>query len=225
VSIRALVAVAAVAITAPAHAQGQRARGTVRGVVAVTRPPGVPASPILVYLVGFSEPPPPNPVLVFQQDKHFIPDLAAVTVGQTVGFPNRDPLLHNVFSPTAERTFDLGSFDKGETRTRGFPKPGVIEIFCNIHPEMSATLVVVPNRKFVYASAAGQFEIPDVPVGTWQLFAYSRRATRPVSATVTVPANGVATTTLRLDEVKRDFTHANKYGEQYRDDGAIYNGD
>jgi plastocyanin len=224
VSIRlALVALAAIAIAEPAHGQG--ARGTVRGVVEVARPPGVPASPILVYLVGFAEAPPPNQVLVFQQDKQFIPDLVAVTVGQTVGFPNRDPLLHNVFSPTAERTFDLGSFDKGETRTRGFPKPGVIEIYCNIHPEMSATVVVVPNRKFVYASAAGQFEIRDVPAGTWQLFAYSRRAARPVSATVTVTANGTATATLRLDEVKRDFTHSNKYGEHYRDDAAIYNGD
>jgi hypothetical protein len=130
-----------------------------------------------------------------------------------------------VFSPTEERTFDLGSFDKGEARTRSFPKPGVIEIYCNIHPEMSATVVVVPNRRFAIVTANGQFDIADVPVGTWQLFAYSRRAVRPIKTTITVTAGGVATANLVLDEIKRDFTHANKYGEKYRDDGTIYNGD
>ncbi len=200
-------------------------RGTVKGTISVHRPAGVPASPILVYIIGFSEPPPSTPVIVTQRSKQFVPDLVAFTAGQTVSFPNRDPLLHNVFSPTEERTFDLGSFDKGETRTRGFPKPGVIEIYCNIHPEMSATLVVVPNRRFAIASPTGQFEIADVPVGTWQVFAYSRRAARPSKTTITVTANGVATAALQLDEIKRDFVHPNKFGETYRDDRVIYNGD
>ncbi len=225
-AVAAVIAVALAITLAIAVAQPVRVeRGSVRGTVSVHRGAGVPASPILVYIVGFSEPPPATPVVVTQQKQHFVPDLAAVTVGQSVSFPNRDPLLHNVFSPTEERTFDLGSFDKGETRTRGFPKPGVIEIYCNIHPEMSATLVVVPNRRFAIASATGQFEIGDVPVGTWQVFAYSRRAERPSKTTITVTANGVATATLALDEVKRNFTHANKFGEKYRDDGTIYNSD
>jgi plastocyanin len=200
-------------------------RGTVRGTIKVNRPAGVPASPILVYLVGFTESAPSTPVTITQQNRKFVPDLVAVTAGQTIGFPNRDPLLHNVFSPTEERTFDLGSFDKGETRTRGFPRPGVIEIYCNIHPEMSATLVVVPNRKFAIAKPSGEFEIADVPAGTWSIFAYSRRAAKPSRGTVTVTANGTATVALQLDEVKRDFTHANKFGEGYREDGVIYNGD
>jgi len=200
--------------------------GTVRGTVKVNRPAGVPASPILIYVLGFNEPAPSAPVTIAQRDRKFVPDLVAVTAGQSVSFPNRDPLLHNVFSPTEERSFDLGSFDKGESRTRGFPRPGVIEIYCNIHPEMSATVVVVPNRKFAIAKPSGEFEIADVPVGTWTVFAYSRRATKPSKGTVTVTANGTATLALQLDEVKRDFTqHVNKYGEQYRDDGTIYNGD
>jgi hypothetical protein len=93
----------------------------------------------------------------------------------------------------------------------------VIDIFCNIHPEMSATLVVLPNTRFAFTAADGRFEIKDVPAGTWTIFAYSRRASRPVSAKLTVTSGAATDVEVRLDEVPRDFSHRNKYGEQYRD--------
>jgi hypothetical protein len=194
-------------------------RGSVRGTVTARRPEGVPASPILVYIVGFTEPPPEAPASIAQEKKSFVPDLVAITVGQTVSFPNKDPLMHNVFSPAGDHKFDLGTFAKGAGKTRVFPKPGVLEIYCNIHPEMSATLVVLPNRKFAITGANGKFEIPDVPVGKWQLFAYSRRAAKPVKIEIAVTANGTTTADVQLDEVKRDFTHTNKFGDKYKSGG------
>ncbi len=196
--------------------------GIVRGTVEVNRPAGVPASAVMVYLVGFNEPAPDRDVIVEQRDRKFAPDLVGVTAGQTVAFPNADPLLHNVYSPTADRTFDLGSYPRGDVRKRGFPKPGVIEVFCNIHPEMSATIVVLPNRKFAMVDAGGVYEIRDVPAGTWTLFAYSRRAAHPTSTKVTVAAGGVAEAKLVLDEQRRDFAHPNKYGEKYPDEDGSY---
>lgn len=192
------------------------ADGIVRGVVEVKRAANVPAGAVLVYVVGFKEAAAKAPVIVKQVDKKFLPDLVVVTAGGTVTFPNGDPFLHNVFSPTSERTFDVGSYKQGDTRSRTFPKPGVIDIYCNIHPEMSATLVVLPNTRFVIADATGRFEIK-VPAGTWSMFAYSRRADRPTSTTITVSDGGTAETSLKLDEVPRDFKHRNKYGEQYRE--------
>jgi hypothetical protein len=62
-----------------------------------------------------------------------------------------------VFSPTPSRRFDLGSFPKGDSRSRVFPEPGVIDVFCNIHPEMSATILVLPNRKFTQTGDDGSF--------------------------------------------------------------------
>lgn len=196
----------------------ERADGdaSVRGVVEVSRPRDVQAGAILVYLVGFTEPAPATRVDVKQIDKKFVPDLIAVTAGGTVAFPNGDPFLHNVFSPTDERTFDLGSYKVGESRARTFPRRGVIDVYCNIHPEMSATLVVLPNTRFAFTDASGRFQIDHVPEGTWTLFAFSRRAVQPVSAKITVGATGKIEINLKLDEAKRDFTHTNKYGEKYR---------
>jgi len=192
------------------------ADGVVRGVVEVKRPADVPAGAVLVYVVGFTEPAPKPPVVVKQVGKKFIPDLIVATAGGVVSFPNGDPFLHNVFSPTSERAFDVGSYKQGETRTRTFPRPSVIDIFCNIHPEMSATLVVLPNTRHALADGAGAFAIK-VPAGMWTVFAYSRRAVRPVSAKITVTDGGAAEIKLQLDEVPRDFKHRNKYGEEYRD--------
>ncbi len=192
------------------------ADASVHGVVEVTRPKDVPVGAVLVYLVGFDDKAPAQAIEVKQVGKRFIPDLIAVTAGGSVTFPNGDRFLHNVFSPTNERTFDLGSFKKGDARSRTFPKRGVVDIYCNIHPEMSATLVILPNTRFTFADASGRFQIDHVPVGTWTLFAFSRRAVQPVSTRVTVGADGVVEATFKLDEVQRDFTHQNKFGEKYR---------
>lgn len=218
--MRAAVAVAAVLVSAaPAPARADDATGSITGTVAVKRPDGSAAVPIVVYVVGFTEAAPESVVEVQQHDKKFTPDLVVITAGQTVSFPNGDPFLHNVFSPTESRKFDLGSYKKGDTRTRKFPHAGVSDVFCNIHPEMSATILVLPNTKFTFAAADGSFSIGDVPAGSWTVFAYSRHATKPTSATVDVTTGGAATVALTLDETARDFTHKNKYGEKYRGDG------
>jgi plastocyanin len=217
--MRVVTTIAATAVAATIALAGPAIEhGTLRGVVSVKRAKDVPVGPILVYVVGFTEPAPSGAGTITQEGRRFVPDLVAITAGQSVTFPNNDPLLHNVFSPTSDRTFDLGSFRQHDSRSRTFPDPGVIEVYCNIHPEMSATVVVVPNRKFALADASGHFEIADVPTGTWRVFAYSRRAVHPATVTVTVAPNGVATAELQLDEVNRDFAqHVNKYGEKYRE--------
>jgi plastocyanin len=210
--MRALVTSLVTLAATTAHAGGT---GTITGTVAVNRPGGVDAGPILVYVVGFSEPATEPAIEVVQKGKRFVPDLVGLTAGQSIAFPNGDPFLHNVFSPTETRRFDLGSFEKGESRSRKFPDPGVVDVYCNIHPEMSATVVVLPNRRHVIAKPDGSFSIEGVPAGTWEVFAYSRRAARPVSVKVTVVA-GTTTAELKLDEVQRDFKHDNKFGEKYR---------
>jgi len=191
--------------------------GVIRGTVKVERAQGVPAGAILVYVVGFPEKPASHAVVIKQVGKKFIPDLVAITAGGTVTFPNGDPFLHNVFSQTTARSFDLGSYPQGETRSRTFPRQGVLDVYCNIHPEMNATLVVLPNTKFVMADANGAFEIKDVPAGSWSVFAYSRRARQPTKLEVTVTAGAATEIELSLQEAQRDFKHKNKYGEAYRD--------
>jgi plastocyanin len=211
----ALALALAATVLATTHARGDG--GTLRGTVQVRRPGGVPSGLVLVYVVGFTEKAPAAPVEVKQVKKQFVPDLIAVTAGGTVAFPNGDPFLHNVFSPTTERSFDLGSYKQGESRSRTFPRTGAIDIYCNLHPEMSATLVILPNTRYAIADASGRFEIANVPPGQWSVFAYSRRAPQPVSSKIAIQSGVTTEVVLQLDEVQRDFAHRNKYGETYRD--------
>jgi plastocyanin len=213
--LAAIAAAAALVVAAPARADD--AKGTVTGTITALRPSGVEPGPILVYVVGFSEPPATTVPKIQQRNRQFAPDLVAITAGQSVAFPNGDSILHNVFSPTPSRRFDLGSYRKGESRTRAFPKAGVIDVFCNIHPGMSATIAVLPNRRFAFADPSGAFTIDGVPPGVWTVFAYSRRARAPVSMKVRVVAGLRTEANLTLEEIDRDFAHQNKYGEPYRD--------
>ncbi len=197
--------------------------GAIAGKVTVTDSDGKPArgAEVIVYVVGFTEPAGTEVVTVAQKGRKFVPDLVAITVGEKVAFPNGDALLHNVFSQSKDRKFDLGSFKKGETKTKEFPAPGVIDVYCNIHPEMAATIVVLPNRRHARTKPDGTFVLEGIPTGSWTLFAYTRRATKPVSSKVTVLADGETEINLALQR-GAEPEHLNKYGEKYRPNTTTY---
>jgi plastocyanin len=214
--MRALIVLAALAQVAHAGPTGR-----VVGTVKVTEADGKPASgaDVIVYVVGFAEPHVAAPnVKVEQKGRKFVPDLVAVTVGDTVSFPNSDAFLHNVFSQSGTRKFDLGSFKKGDTKDKEFPTPGVVDVYCNIHPEMAATILVLPNRRHTRSGVDGSFTLDGVPPGDWTLFAYTRRAAKPVSSKVSVKAGADTTVALSLQR-GAEPPHLNKYGEKYRPEG------
>ena len=214
--MRALLVIAALAGVAHAGPTG-RVVGTVKVTEANGKPS--PGADVIVYVVGFAEPRIAGPkVTVEQKGRKFVPDLIAVTVGDTVSFPNRDAFLHNVFSQSGTRKFDLGSFKKGDTKDKEFPAPGVVDVYCNIHPEMGATILVLPNRHHTRTGPDGTFALAGIPPGDWTLFAYTRRAAKPVSAKVKVAAGADATVELSLQR-GAEPPHLNKFGEKYRPEG------
>lgn len=81
---------------------------------------------------------------VNQQDKRFSSNLLKLKVGDRVSFVNSDPFFHNVFSLSDSKTFDLGSYPKGQGRSVTFDSPGKVEVECAIHPEMKMTVEVNP---------------------------------------------------------------------------------
>lgn len=111
-----------------------------------------------------------------QVDRRFTPDLLVVPAGANVSFPNMDPIFHNVFSLSKPKSFDLGSYDKGQTRIVSFPKPGVVFVYCRLHPNMEATIFVTPNRWYARPDGAGQYHIAGVPPGTYTLVAWHKAA-------------------------------------------------
>ena len=110
-----------------------------------------------------------------QRNENFVPRLVAVTVGSTVDFPNDDPIYHNVFSLSRAKTFDLGRFPQGKSRSEVFDKPGVVKVFCQIHSHMSATVMVFDHRWFEVPDQQGMFDLPGVPPGMHQVTAFHER--------------------------------------------------
>ncbi|HEX4311464.1 MAG TPA: carboxypeptidase regulatory-like domain-containing protein [Acidobacteriaceae bacterium] len=113
---------------------------------------------------------------VAQLDRRFSPDLLVIPAGSTVSFPNMDPIFHNIFSLSHARTFDLGSYDQGQTRKVAFLKPGIVDVYCHLHPNMEATIVVTPSRWYARSDGAGQYRIPDVPPGEYTVVAWHKYA-------------------------------------------------
>jgi len=80
--------------------------------------------------------------VVAQKDKQFSVRTLKIKVGDSVTFRNDDPYFHNIFSLSSARTFDLGSFPKGESRSVTFDKAGTVDVECAIHPQMKMTIEV-----------------------------------------------------------------------------------
>ena len=111
-----------------------------------------------------------------QVNRRFEPEMVVVPVGSTVSFPNMDPIFHNIFSLSKPKEFDLGSYDKGDTRTVTFNKPGVVYVYCHLHPNMEGTVFVAPSTYFAQPDGAGQYKLPAVPPGEYTLVAWHKVA-------------------------------------------------
>jgi plastocyanin len=176
----------------------------------------------VVWLVPLDDPPDATPMhsVLRQKNKAFEPHLLVVTKGSTVDFPNLDPWFHNVFSLFNGKKFDLGLYEAGTTRTVHFDREGVSYIFCNIHPEMSAVVVVVVSRYFAVAGKNGDFSISGVPPGRYVLHVWSENALPETLSALTREMDVNETThsvgTLRIRETETaKAQHKNKYGQDY----------
>jgi plastocyanin len=81
-------------------------------------------------------------VVVDQKDKQFSQKAVKIKVGDTVTFRNSDPFAHNVFSLSDIKSFDLGSYGQGQSKSVVFDKPGKVEVECSIHPAMQMVIEV-----------------------------------------------------------------------------------
>lgn len=82
--------------------------------------------------------------VVAQKNKAFTTKKLTVKVGDSVKFVNDDSFAHNVFSLSAAKSFDLGSFGNGGSKTITFDKPGKVEVECAVHPDMRLDIEVAP---------------------------------------------------------------------------------
>jgi len=150
-------------------------------------------SHVAVYLEGRLSPGRATTAELKQRSRRFEPNILVVPAGSTVSFPNGDPMFHNVFSLSKAKQFDLGYYPIGETRTIRFDKAGVVQVHCHLHPNMKATILVVPSAFYARSGADGTFKISDVPAGDYQIVAWHKSAGL-LRKSIHVPENGLVET-------------------------------
>jgi len=120
---------------------------------------------------------PKDHVVIDQRKMAFIPHVVAVQQGTTVDFLNSDPVGHNVYWPSIsgnkKLSHNLGTWPKGEKKPFQFNDLGTASLLCNVHPEMSGYVVVVPTSYFAVTDKEGNFEIKNVPAGKYTLKTWS----------------------------------------------------
>ena len=148
-----------------------------------------PRTPAVVYAQpvpprSFS--PPETPAVIDQRGLQFQPSVLPVLVGTRVQFPNHDLVLHNVFSASPVKLFNLGTYPPGESRGIVFDRPGVVEVLCHLHPEMRAYVVVLETPYFAVTDRRGFFQIREIPAGTYEVRWWSETCGSGTAGTVTL---------------------------------------
>ena len=161
-------------------------------------------------------------VQMLQKDKRFSPHVLVIQTGTSVDFPNLDPIFHNAFSNYDGQIFDVALYPPGSSRTVRFDRPGIVRVFCNIHPSMSAIIVVVNSSYFATTDPEGHYAIPYVSPGNYQLHFFYERATAETLAKLTQnivvgdDAKPMELATATISEAGYlPIAHKNKYGRNY----------
>ncbi len=215
--MRGLSLLALVVLTTPAAA------GTINGSVTLVEKGGRKAtdvSDVVVYVDGpkAKARPAAAPASIVMKGKAFSPHMVVVPVGASVQFPNQDPIFHNVFSVSGDNRFDLDLYKRPKAGSVTFQHPGVVKVYCNIHPQMSAVVLVTDAAYYAKVSSDGSFTIEDVPPGHYSLRAWQERA-GDAAVEVTVPERGAVPARFDLDASRyKVVPHKNKFGKDYSSD-------
>jgi plastocyanin len=149
------------------------------------------------------------------QRKTFIPRVVAVSIGRPVSFPNEDPIFHNVFSVSGVNHFDLGLYRSGRSKDRAFSAPGLVRVYCNIHPQMVGYVRVVDSSFATVTGPGGTFSFDGVPAGERVVRAWCE-AGGETSTTVQLRPRQASTVALTFDvSAFKPQPHKNKYGQDY----------
>jgi plastocyanin len=151
---------------------------------------GGPSAVVLEPVSAKPSSAPSQTVTLDQRGLKFTPSLLVIQQGTTVEFRNSDSVSHNIFWPNISGNkklgHNLGTAPSGQAQRFKFDNPGNVPILCNIHPEMSANIVVSPSPYFAQTDAAGAYSINDVPEGAYKATAWHNGKATTVKGNTTV---------------------------------------
>jgi plastocyanin len=149
---------------------------------------------VFVRLQGnFKDTPvPAQPVTLDQKGCIYTPRVIGMRVGQTLQIKNSDAFLHNVHGYSGkDNSFNIGQAVLGQVSTfKTKNEEEMIHVQCDIHKWMNAYVGVVTNPYFAVSDKAGNFEIPNVPAGTYTVLAWQEKY-GVVSKSITVKPGAV----------------------------------
>ena len=169
--------IALVALTAMIAFSTAAFAGTIHGKVS-----GVKGESVVYVeaVAGKTFPTPTEHVTIDQKGLMFVPHIVAVEQGTTVEFLNSDSVAHNVFWPSISGNkklgHNMGTWPKGQKQSFKFDNPGIVPLFCNVHPDMSGYLIVSPTPYFAVTDKSGEFKIENVPDGAYTVTAWNEGA-------------------------------------------------
>lgn len=202
---------------------GARAEGQVTGRIVILEKDNKPSQDLgdaVLYLEGpalTAAAAKPANVEIAITDKTYAPHVVVVSVGSTVRFPNHDPFNHNVFSLSEPNQFDLGLYGRGEAKSHTFTNPGLVRVYCNVHPRMVAYVQVMANRYYAQPGTDGSFTVENVPPGRYRLHVWHERIPTEIVKDVTAGPGGTEPA-VQIALNARGYRwepHRNKYGRNY----------
>ncbi len=195
--------------------QGARVSGRVT-IIEQDNKPSPDLGDAVIYLEGAGPAAQPGTFDVAISDKVYVPRVLVVPAGSTMRFPNHDPFDHNVFSVSEGNGFDLGLYGRGQAKSQVLAQPGLVRVYCNVHPRMIAYVVVTANRYSAQPGVDGAFTIEHVAPGRYRLHAWHERIAAEVAKDVTVGPGGAGDLQVALDARRYKWRpHKNKYGKEY----------
>jgi plastocyanin len=172
-------------------------------------------SGVVVYITGFETEPPKGIPNLVQENETFRPTLLPIVAGQTVRFPNQDDIYHNVFSVSPIKSFDLGQYKSVDPpKEVTFDKPGLVPVFCNIHPQMISFVLVLENGAFTETEEDGKFILENIPPGRYTINAWKPKTQR-VSKEIEVSPGQETVINFELKETEKIPPHKRKDGSDY----------
>jgi plastocyanin len=143
-------------------------------------------------------------VAIEQIDREFVPYVTVLQAGTSATFPNRDPIMHHVYSFSSAKSFEIKLYSGKPPHAVLFDKPGVVTLGCNVHDWMVGYVLVVPTPYFAKTDANGEARLRDLPGGSYQVRAWHpQQRGQAAPFTVAVEPNTMQAAEVTIDTVAR----------------------